>query len=268
MADNGGSERNGHARVATRDVVLAAVRLFTENGFEATTMDSVASASGVSRRSLFRRFGSKEDILFAEHDELFSTVLRYLEASPDGDPLDTVRGAARLVFQGHVGAPEITVPRYRLVRAHPRLRDREVAMTARYQSAFTHYLAGQDEGTDRSLTAGMVAASFIAAHNHVLRSWLRDPDCGAGQDPWLRFDEAMDYVRRCADLMLAPERTPPPVPSAQPTAAPSEASVVHSPERPSPGAPPEDRVLVAVYPSGTGRAELLHRIAAAVEGDG
>ncbi|WP_116245387.1 TetR/AcrR family transcriptional regulator [Nocardiopsis sp. FIRDI 009] len=252
MAGTGARERaegrGGAARVDTRDVVLAAVRLFTDDGFEATTMEGIAAATGVSRRSLFRRFGSKEDILFAEHDELFSTVVRYLEASPD-DPLDSVCAAARLVLQGYLRDPEITVPRYRLVRAHPRLRDREVAMTARYQAAFTRYLAA-DRGEGHSLVAGVVAASLIAAHNHVLRSWLRAPD----QDPgrvWERFDTATDLVRRTAATVLEGEgrgRTP----------------AGEEPAEPEP--PAGESVLVAVYPSDTGRDELLRRITAAVRG--
>ncbi|MCP3014797.1 TetR/AcrR family transcriptional regulator [Nocardiopsis dassonvillei] len=231
MENSGG--RGGQARGDTRAVVLAAVRLFTEDGFEATTMDQIAAATGVSRRSLFRRFGSKEDILFAEHDELFATVEGFLEASPD-DPLTSVLSATRLVLQGYLGDPEITVPRYRLVRAHARLRDREVAMTARYQAAFSRYLARRGGGGDRSLAAGMVAASLIAAHNHVLRGWLRGPEQDV-REVWARFDEAMEFVRRAAAPMLrtAPE-------------------------------PRRDRVLVAVYPGGTSREELLRRVAEAV----
>lgn len=225
-------------RVATREVVLASVRLFTEHGFDATTMDGVAAATGVSRRSLFRRFGSKEDILFAEHDELFTTVARYLEASPDA-PLTSVFAAARLVLQGYLRDPEITVPRYLLVRAHPRLRDREVAMTARYQAAFSRYLADSGGGGgERSLAAGVAAASLISAHNHVLRGWLRRPE----QDPrevWASFDAAMEFVRRAAEPMLDPG-----------------------------DGPARDRVLVAVYPGGVGRDELMRRVAAAVEDAG
>ncbi|WP_036553635.1 TetR/AcrR family transcriptional regulator [Nocardiopsis sp. CNT312] len=220
----------------TRGVVLAAVRLFTEAGFEATTMEGIAAATGVSRRSLFRRFGSKEDILFAEHDELFATVARFLEASPDA-PLDAVCSAARLVLQGYLRDPEITVPRYRLVRAHTRLRDREVAMTARYQAAFTRHLAA-GTGGEHSLEAGMVAASLIAAHNHVLRSWLRGP----GQEPeavWERFDAAVDLVRRTAGPLLTASE---------------------------PGEGAAGNVVVAVYPGGTGRAELLRRVGDAVFG--
>ncbi|OLT29345.1 TetR family transcriptional regulator [Nocardiopsis sp. CNR-923] len=235
------AEARGTPRTDTRAVVLAAVRLFTENGFDATTMEGIAAATGVSRRSLFRRFGSKEDILFAEHDELFSTVVRFLDASPD-DPLSSARAAARLVLQGYLRDPEITVPRYRLVRAQPRLRDREVAMTARYQAAFSRYLSA-GRGERNSLEAGVVAASLIAAHNHVLRSWLRAPD----QDPrevWARFDAATELVRRMAETVLG------------------------TPERRGAGASESagagEHVLVAVYPSGTGPDELLSRITATV----
>lgn len=220
------------ARVSTREVVLAAVGLFTEHGFERTTMDGIAVATGVSRRSLFRRFGSKEDILFSEHDELFTTVVRYLDASPDG-PLTAVRSAARMVFQGYLRDPEITLPRYHLVRAHPRLRDREVAMTARYQSAFSHYLTGRSGGL--SLASGVVAASVIAAHNHVLRSWLRDPAEGE-EEVWARFDDAMAYVSTAARPLLEP------------------GSDAH------PG-----RILVALYPSDADNDEVLRRIGSALE---
>lgn len=223
-------------RVSTREAVLAAVRLFTDDGFDSTTMDGIAVATGVSRRSLFRRFGSKEDLLFAEHDELFETVVRYMEASPE-HPMTTVVAAARLVFQGYVRDPEITVPRYRLVRAHPRLRDREVAMTARYQAAFSRYL-GQSTGGDRpSLEVEVVAAALIAAHNHVLRGWLREPGDGR---VWERFDEAMARVRGLAAPLL---------------------------DGPAPDGTGEERVLVAVYPRGVPASDLLRRVSEAVGRD-
>ncbi|MBB4935053.1 AcrR family transcriptional regulator [Lipingzhangella halophila] len=184
-------ERGRSEYPGPREVVTAAVRLFGDAGYEATTMDDIAVATGVSRRSLFRHFGSKEDILFAEHYVLFDTVTRYLAASPENDPVGTVCSAARMVFQGYVGAPEITIPRYRLVRAVPRLRDREIAMTARYQNAFSHYLAQGETDGPKVLAGEALAASVIAAHNNVLRTWLRAPDQPV---PWARFDQAMAFV--------------------------------------------------------------------------
>jgi AcrR family transcriptional regulator len=222
-------------RVSTREAVLAAVRLFTDDGFDSTTMDGIAEATGVSRRSLFRRFGSKEDLLFAEHDELFETVVRYMEASPD-HPMATVVAAARLVFQGYVRDPEITVPRYHLVRAHPRLRDREVAMTARYQAAFSRYLGQRADGDRPTLEVEVVASALIAAHNHVLRGWLREP---GDSRVWERFDAAMARVAGLAAPLLGAEG---------PDAA-------------------GERVLVAVYPRGVTTSDLLRRVSEAVDRD-
>src|SRR5690625_3106229 len=107
-----GTGDRGRDRPELRAVVMTAVRLFEKAGYEATTMDDIATATNVSRRSLFRHFGSKEDILFAEHYALFETVTRYLAASPGDDPVGTVCTAARMVFQGYVGVPEITIPRF------------------------------------------------------------------------------------------------------------------------------------------------------------
>ncbi|RNL85857.1 TetR/AcrR family transcriptional regulator [Halostreptopolyspora alba] len=202
--DQDADERGRTGRSGHREVVIAAVRLFCDSGYEATTMDDIAAATGVSRRSLFRHFGSKEDILFAEHYALFETVTRYLAASPGDDPVATVCAAARMVFQGYVGVPEITVPRYRLVRAVPRLRDREIAMTARYQNAFSRYLARGETDSQRILAGEALAASVIAAHNHVLRSWLHDPEQPV---PWDRFDSAMAFVTASLGAVLRDPET-------------------------------------------------------------
>ncbi|MBV2365151.1 TetR/AcrR family transcriptional regulator [Streptomonospora nanhaiensis] len=240
----GGGEAGGTGRGAAPDrgaVVAAALRLFTEAGYESTTMDDIAAAAGTSRRSLFRHFGSKEDILFAELDDLFETVQRYLDAAPGDDPVATVRTAARMVFQRYAGDPAVTVPRFRLVRAVPRLRDREIAMTARYQRAFSRYLRGGAGTGPRALAAEALAASVIAAHNHVLRSWLRSPEDPV---PWAGFDEAMDFVTESLGALLrAPEEGARPAGESQ-------------------------AVLVAVYPARTPGADVLDRVRAALEPNG
>jgi AcrR family transcriptional regulator len=59
-----GWERNkARTRLA---LATAAVRLFRENGFEGTTVDDIAAAAGTSRRTFFRYFGTKEEVLFLD----------------------------------------------------------------------------------------------------------------------------------------------------------------------------------------------------------
>ena len=64
----------------------AAVRLFLDRGFEATTVEDIVAASGVSRRTFFRYFPSKEAAFFASHDERFEAfverVARIRETRP------------------------------------------------------------------------------------------------------------------------------------------------------------------------------------------
>ncbi|GAB3456443.1 TetR family transcriptional regulator [Streptomonospora sediminis] len=238
-------------------MVAVAVGLFTESGYEATTMDDIAAAAGMSRRSLFRHFGSKEDILFAEHDDLFETIERFLEAAPDDEPAATVRSAARMVFQAYVRSPAVTVPRFRLVRAVPRLRDREIAMTARYQTAFSRFLTRGETAGPRALAGEALAASVIAAHNHVLRSWLHAPEEPV---PWRRFDEAMAFVSDSLGALLSDPGAAVAGPGA---GVDSGAGAATAPAEG--GGRGGESVLVAVYGAEVSGEDVLARVRAALE---
>ncbi|TMZ42128.1 TetR/AcrR family transcriptional regulator, partial [Klebsiella pneumoniae] len=115
----------------------------------------------------------------------------------------------------------------------------EIAMTARYQAAFSRYLARGETEEPRILAGEALAASVIAAHNHVLRSWLRDPRRPV---PWERFDHAMEFVTDALGAVLR-----------DPKAAAADTQ---------PG-----KVLVAVYPSGLGDEEIVGRVRDALRRD-
>ena len=89
--------------------------------------------------------------------------------------------------------------RYTLTSTVPALRDREIASVARYQRLFREFIADwmADPREAASLRAELMAASVVAAHNHVLRRWLR----GDSPDPIGEVDEAM---RQVITLFAAP----------------------------------------------------------------
>lgn len=74
-------------------IVETGLRLFIENGYEATTLDAIAVAAGISRRTFFYYFKSKEEVLLARQDGGFQQALRFalLACSPSQTPLDAVR---------------------------------------------------------------------------------------------------------------------------------------------------------------------------------
>ncbi|MEW2577934.1 TetR family transcriptional regulator [Streptomyces syringium] len=200
-----GSESTGTRRAAAqrltmrRKLAAAAMELFATKGYEATTVDEIAAAAGVARRTFFRHFRSKEEAIFPDHDDTLVRAAGVLDAAPPQEnPLDTVCRGIKEVMRMYAASPAVSVERYRLTREVPALREREIASVARYERLFTRYLLGHfDEGAhhvgdDDPLLAEVAASAVVTAHNHVLRRWLR----GGGEgDVEAQLDHAFAIVR-------------------------------------------------------------------------
>ncbi|WP_051812238.1 TetR family transcriptional regulator [Streptomyces sp. NRRL S-340] len=214
------------ARTPMRDaLVAAAFHLFLERGYEQTTVDDIVALAGVGRRSFFRYFPSKEDVVFPDHERCLADMTAFL-AAPDqhGDPVRRVCDAARLVLLMYAENPLFSVQRYRLTKQVPGLRAYELSVVWRYERALAGYLrgrfAGRDDGT---LRADVIAAAVVAAHNNALRSWLRADGRG---DARAAVDRALDHVREVfgpASFTPAPPAAPGgPAPAAGPGGAQGE----------------------------------------------
>ncbi|MER7044744.1 TetR family transcriptional regulator [Streptomyces jumonjinensis] len=182
-----------------RELATAAMELFATKGYETTTVDEIAAAAGVARRTFFRHFRSKEEAIFPDHDDTLVRAEAVLHAAPAHEhPLDTVCRGIKEVMRMYAASPAISVERYRLTREVPTLREREIASVARYERLFTRYLLGHfDErdhhvGNDDPLLAEVAASAVVTAHNHVLRRWLR---AGGQGDVEAQLDHAFAIVR-------------------------------------------------------------------------
>ena len=152
-------------------VVAAALELFEGQGFEATSVEQIAQAAGVSRSTFFRQFGGKEDVVFADHEVLLDELREWL-AKGHRDPWVAVCQASERVFRHFAANPEVARRRYRVVRQVPALREREIVTVFRYERLFDGYLRASVPGL-APLDAVSFAASVTAVHNHVLRRLLR-----------------------------------------------------------------------------------------------
>lgn len=183
------------AKPPMRDaLVAAAFRLFLERGYEQTTVDDIVALAGVGRRSFFRYFPSKEDVVFPDHERCLADMTAFLAASgKEHEPVRRVCDAARLVLLMYAENPSFSVQRYRLTKQVPGLRAYELSVVWRYERALAEYLRGRFTGRpDGNLHADVIAAAVVAAHNNALRSWLRS----AGQgDASTTVDHALGYVQ-------------------------------------------------------------------------
>ncbi len=74
-------------RDATRQTIEeAAWQLFTERGFDATTVHDIAALANVAPRTFFRYFPSKEAVLYPEIDELIADLSAAFDARPTDEP--------------------------------------------------------------------------------------------------------------------------------------------------------------------------------------
>ncbi len=171
----------------------AAFALFESQGFDATTVDDIALRAEVGRTTFFRHFRAKEDVVFPDHSALAAAVAARLDASSGEPAVVAVTEAALLVLDRYVEEGERARARYRLVTAVEPLRARELASAQRYQRAFGRYLRRVTAEDARGpLYAEVVAAAVIAAHNHVLRRWLR----GQAEDPRQELRDVLVEVFR------------------------------------------------------------------------
>lgn len=175
-------------------LVAAAFQLFLERGYEQTTVDDIVALAGVGRRSFFRYFPSKEDVVFPDHERCLADMTAFLSAGGEHDePVGRVCEAARLVLRMYAENPAFSVQRYRLTRQVPGLRAYELSVVWRYERALADYLRGRFAGLrDGTLRADVIAAAVVAAHNNGLRSWLRSDGEG---DAAAAVDHALDMVR-------------------------------------------------------------------------
>ena len=175
----------------TRDrMVDAAFALFDEQGYAATTVEQIVERAGVSRSTFFRAFGSKEDVIFPRHDDVQARIAARLATGSRETLMLAVTEAANLVLAQYLEEGPLARSRYRLTRAVPALRDREIASMLGYQRLFRDYVLRWLDGPDAELHAELFAGAVVTAHNVVLRRWLR----GESGEPRREFAEAMETV--------------------------------------------------------------------------
>ncbi|MER8236621.1 TetR family transcriptional regulator [Streptomyces sp. NPDC094049] len=200
-----GTTPTNSAKPAMRDsLIAAAFQLFLERGYEQTTVDDIVTLAGVGRRSFFRYFPSKEDVVFPDHEQCLDDMTRFLAASADSDdPMVRVCDAARLVLRMYAENPTFSVQRYRLTREVAGLRTYELSVVWRYEKTLGDHLRTRwADRKDGTLRANVAAAAVVAAHNHALRRWLRS---GGEGDALAEMDRALEFVRATWSPDAVPE---------------------------------------------------------------
>lgn len=168
----------GRPRTIDPDAVsLVALRLFDEQGFDAVSMDDVAAAAGVSRRSLFRLFPNKAALVWGGLEEFttrFGDALRQRPAS-ESSP-DALRAAYRIGATFPDDAVEVTRHRLRVIRANPSLERVGDAAVTSLTDEIIRFVAERDGASADDLGVAVRAHALAAAASAALTWWALHGD--------------------------------------------------------------------------------------------
>jgi len=182
----------GRPRTIDPDAVsLVALRLFDEQGFDTVSMDDVAAAAGISRRSLFRLFPSKAALVWGGLDEFATRFTDALRARPTDEPSATaLRAAYRVGASFPDETVEVTRHRLRVIRTNPSLQRGGDATITSLTDAIVRFVAERDGGSVDDLAVIVRASTLAAATNAALIWWATH---GEGR-PADAVDRAIDLL--------------------------------------------------------------------------
>lgn len=172
------SIRERTRRLAQTELTIVAQDLFLEHGYEDTTVDQIAAAAGMSKRTFFRYFASKDDLVIGKYDLFGDRLAEALDARPAGEPVwESLRRVFDLaldyVQDDHTRARNDAMER--IVRGSAQLNARYLEKMQRVQEILVGRiavrLAGQEAVPNDPRPAAIVGAAF-ACMQAARTAWL------------------------------------------------------------------------------------------------
>jgi AcrR family transcriptional regulator len=161
-------------RRQTRErIVEAALRLFLADGFDATTLDAIADAADISRRTFFHYFDSKDAIVEAlesDTEDAFRAALA--SAKPDTAPLDAVHASLVKMISRYASDEAIALDR--LMRSTEALRARKQANYTRQEQALFVALTEKWPDPKRRPALRLVAMMGIGTMRIAAEQWSEE----------------------------------------------------------------------------------------------
>jgi AcrR family transcriptional regulator len=177
------------------ELAAVAQRLFVADGFDETSIDDVARAAGISRRTFFRYFATKADVLFVDSPADLARLRDGLAHPPLGVPYrQVVIGAVAEALRVPPGEEEWARQRAELILTVPTLQAHAAVVFAAWRSVAADYARtlGAVDAMFPLAVGHAVLAATLAAHEH----WITAP----GSD-------LAEVLAGMLDLVLPPEPT-------------------------------------------------------------
>lgn len=178
---------------ATRQAVHeATLRLTVEHGFDQVTVEAVADAAGISRRTFSNYFTNKEDALLHGEEQQIRALVSTVRDRPADEPAWPALRAA--VAQFRTAPPERDwAVRTRLAMRHPSLLARQLANHAALERDLAEAVATRPGPPSAPVRPIVLAAAFLASLRIAMRMWIEED---LAREPATVIDEVLDEMGR------------------------------------------------------------------------
>jgi AcrR family transcriptional regulator len=173
----------------------AALNLFVERGYDETTLDDIADAADVSRRTIFAYYDSKEEILFCGEVDFLARLKQLLDERPDGT---TTVDAMRTFLSTLEPADDAAIRRKDLILRTPSLQTKMRARHAELEPMLAESIAKDLDTRPDDIRTMLIAASMTAAFTSA-RDRLSAAEAAGSpvshQDAMAILDQVLEFLR-------------------------------------------------------------------------
>ncbi|TDC77315.1 TetR family transcriptional regulator [Streptomyces hainanensis] len=168
-----GGLRERTRRAVRDELARLALDLFTTRGYEETTVEDVARAASMSKRSFFRYFPTKEDVVFGELELMAARIAEEIRARPADEPPWRCLTAVLAGWQDRIHAAQRELPGLRLIESSPALRARLAQKRDELRALVADALRARPGAPLDAFTADLLTGAAGTALDAAAREWLR-----------------------------------------------------------------------------------------------
>ena len=173
----------------------AAIELYSERGFDQTTVVEIAQRAGLTERTFFRHFPDKREVLFWGENSLQELLVLAVASAPDSaSPIDAVAAGLKstvgIYFQSR--PREQAQQRQAVIAANAGLQERELIKLSRLASAVADALRRRGVAEP---AASLAAEAGVAVFKVAVARWIDD---SAGGDLSQHIDESLGELKGLA----------------------------------------------------------------------
>ncbi|MFD7877414.1 mycofactocin system transcriptional regulator [Streptomyces sp. NPDC059766] len=168
--------RIGRPRATSRtDLERIGFELFASQGFDNTTVDDIAGAAGIGRRTFFRYFGSKNDLVWGDFESQLASLRALLESSaPEVPVIDALREAVVEFNRFDPGEVPWHRQRMELILTVPTLQADATLRYNAWRAIVTEFVAARTGRPSSDLLPRLVGHAALAAAVAAYEHWLAD----------------------------------------------------------------------------------------------